>query len=294
MTIFDISDNTIDLVKKKRLFVIILTCLFSLIVWGSLLFFVLKNVKIFFISFSISVIMIAIALLFSLKYSIKLLIKKLKNVQYIIEDERVFIKQDNFENFNFCINEIQYINRYKNDEVIIILNSNKKIIVNKYLKNYDQLIEMLNTFSKVNEISKNTKLDMVNVNLTKLIVGIILFTLIIFMIIINKTFGISVPNSGIDEHDPMIILVEILPIIIFSAILVFIGTKINKRIKTENKKYIIVLFFFTQIILFIMLLIELYKLVFAVGLFMTIFMLFGILLEIFVIYSSIVSSNNIK
>jgi hypothetical protein len=208
----------------------------------------------------------------------------MKNVKYIIEDEKLFIKQNDSKEFNFSKNEIQSINRYKNSEIIIVLNTNKKIIVNKYLDNYDQLIKILNTLSKINEIDKNPDIDLSKMDMTRLIACIIIFILLIFIILLIKIFNISIPKSGIDKHDPMILLVEVLPCIIFAAILIFIANRIDKKIKNKNR--IVILFFLTQIVLYIIILIDFYLQSFKLGLLITSIMLFFMLLEIIFLKTS--------
>jgi len=157
MTVFTISDSTIDLVKKKRIWTIILTVIISITVWGSLSFFAMKDVdiKIFFITICSSIIVISLILFFLLRFSIKLLVKEMKSIQYIIDDNKLKILKNNFEQFIISKYEIKCINKYKNNVIIIILNTNKNIIVDKYLDNIDQLIENLNILSPVNKIDKN-------------------------------------------------------------------------------------------------------------------------------------------
>jgi len=157
MIVFTISDNTIDLIKKKRTWTIILTMVISIIIWGSLSFFAMKDIdiKIFFITFCISIILISFVIFFTLRFSIKLLVKEMKSIQYIIDGERLKILKNNFEQFNITKNDIKSINTYRNNAITIILNSNKKIVVDKYLDNFDQLVENLNLLSPVNKIDKN-------------------------------------------------------------------------------------------------------------------------------------------
>jgi len=158
MAVFTISDNTIDVIKKKRLLAVVLTVIISLIIWGSLSFFVIKSImdiKILIISFCISIIVVSLTVYFSLKSSLKILTKEMKSIQYIIDDEKIIIKKNNIEQFNISKKEIKCINKYKNNIIIIILNTNKKITINRYLDNIEQLIENLNILSPVNKINKN-------------------------------------------------------------------------------------------------------------------------------------------
>jgi hypothetical protein len=159
--------------------------------------------------------------------------KNLKSVKYTIEGEKIFIKNNDYEQFNFSKNEIKCINRYKNKEIIIFLNTNERITVNKYLDNLDKLIEILNTLSKIDEIYKNPDVDG-NSDMTKQIGGILIITFYSLLLIIIKIFNISIPR--VNRYDPMIILTMGLPIVIYAVIIVFISSIINKRIK--SKKYI--------------------------------------------------------
>lgn len=286
MEIFSISDDTINTLLRKKRTLFFITIIFSMIICGFLSFFSMRNIstKISVIIFCTLLLIILFVIYFSIMFSLKKLSNKMKNVKYIIEDEKLFIKQNDSKEFNFSKNEIQSINRYKNSEIIIVLNTNKKIIVNKYLDNYDQLIKILNTLSKINEIDKNPDIDLSKMDMTRLIACIIIFILLIFIILLIKIFNISIPKSGIDKHDPMILLVEVLPCIIFAAILIFIANRIDKKIKNKNR--IVILFFLTQIVLYIIILIDFYLQSFKLGLLITSIMLFFMLLEIIFLKTS--------
>ena len=182
MAVFTISDNTINMIRKKDLLRFILTAIVGLLIWGGLSFFAMRNIgieiEILIISFCLTVVIVSLTLLFSLKFRFKTQAKEMKSVQYIIENDRLIIKQNDFEQFNISRNEIKCINKYKNNVIIIILNTNKKIIVNKYLDNFDQLIENLNILSPINRIDKNPSIAKdVGLNVLQIIVvGIIFFS----------------------------------------------------------------------------------------------------------------------
>jgi hypothetical protein len=159
MAIFSASDSCINPIKKKQSVIFILTIVISSTIWlGLTLFvFIVNNfdINLFFICLGIYIVITSPTVYFSLRFLFKLQAKEMKSVQYIIENDRLIIKQNNFERFNISKNEIKCINKYKNNVIIIILNENKKIIVNKYLDNYDQFIENLNILSPINRIDKN-------------------------------------------------------------------------------------------------------------------------------------------
>jgi len=292
LEVFTISENTIDKLKKKKILIVMITVIISMAIWGSLSFFVTKNidVKIFAIPFCILIIFISIMVFFLLRYSIKQLTKKLKNVQYIIENEKIFMKQNELVQYNFYTSEIKCINKYKNNEVIIILNTNKKIAVNNYLDNYNKFIDMLNTIFTINKIDKSPKLDFENVDLTRLISFIMIITLIAISTIIINIFNINIPR--VDNTDPVVLLIKILPIVILAAFSVFIAEKINKRIK--NKKNIIIIFFSIEIVFLTIFLGRLFLESFKLGFGITLIMLFILFIQILFLYIKIRTENDVK
>jgi hypothetical protein len=194
MAVFTVSDNTIDALKKKKLWIVILLGIFGMIIGGSLTYFSMViiskiSIEIFIISFSISLVIISLTLFFSLKSSLKILEKEMKSIQYIIGNERLIIKRNDFEQYNISKNEIQCINRYKNNEILIILNTKKKITVDKYLENFDQLNENLSVLSQVNYIDKNPSI------LKKIGIGIIQIIIIGTLLISDNI--IFVAASGV-------------------------------------------------------------------------------------------------
>jgi hypothetical protein len=209
MAVFTVSDNDIDILKKKRLWVIILTVIITMVTWGGLSFFSMViismiSVEIFIISLCVSVVIISVVLFFSLKYSLKLLEKEMKSIQYIFENERLIIKKNNFEQFNVAKADIQNINKYKNNVIIIILNTNQKITVEKNLDNFDQLIENLNILSQVNNIDRSPSIvKKIGIGIIQIIVAgtLCISTNIIFVAVsglitmiycINKYFDKSI------------------------------------------------------------------------------------------------------
>jgi hypothetical protein len=76
-------------------------------------------------------------------------LKALKSIQYIIEYERLIILKNNREQFNISKDMIFVINKDLTNEIIIYLANYEKILINKYLDNYDQLLEELNALSPI-------------------------------------------------------------------------------------------------------------------------------------------------
>ena len=225
MAVFTISDNTIDMIRKKDLLRFILTAIIGLIIWGSLSFFAMRNIgieiEILIISFCLTIILVSLALLFSLKFRFKTQAKEMKSVQYTIENDRLIIKQNDFEQFNISKNEIKCINKYKNNVIIIILNTNKKIIVNKYLDNFDQLIENLNILSPINRIDKNQSIAKnVGINILQIIiVSMILISNNIILVAISGLIAIIYSivhfyDESIDKKKRILLLVCVLIIVI--------------------------------------------------------------------------------
>jgi hypothetical protein len=158
MAIFTVSDNAINILKKKKLRTIIIPVIITMIIMGGLYSMVIvpkTGILGFIIFFSFTTVMISLVMYFSLKNSLKLLENEMKSIQYIIENERLIIKKNDFEQYNISKDDIQCINRYKNNVILIILNTKRKITVEKYLDNFDQLIENLNDLTQVNNINGN-------------------------------------------------------------------------------------------------------------------------------------------
>ena len=239
---FTISDFTINSIRKKRILTIILSTIITVIICESLIFyiFVLKNIsiKIFIVILSSTIILISFITYFSLKLlSIKIL-ENMKEVKYILIDEdRIFIKQGEFEQINISKNEIKCTNRYKNRDVFIFLNSNKNIKINKYLDNYDQLIDNLNILSPINEINKKSNSTNMDWLIERFVIIIILFSTFILSILITKIFDINIPKFN--RQDPMIILKIYVPLFLIAIFIVFISRKIAESIKSI--KYILII-----------------------------------------------------
>jgi hypothetical protein len=76
MEVFAISDKTINMLRAKKLWTVILTVVISMVIVGSLLFFSMINsgieIEIFIISFCTSAVIISLAVFISLRFSLKL------------------------------------------------------------------------------------------------------------------------------------------------------------------------------------------------------------------------------
>jgi hypothetical protein len=183
MAVFTVSDNTITILRKKGIRRVILIVTISMIIWGSLAAFVLFNAKlnidieVYIITASITLILIFFVVFFSVKRSLGIFSKEMKSIQYVIENERLIIRKSDFEQFNITKSEIQCINKYKNNTIIIILKTNQKITVDKYLNDFDQLMENLNKLFTINNINKNPSI--LKKIVTNIIQVIIVFTLFI-------------------------------------------------------------------------------------------------------------------
>jgi hypothetical protein len=104
MAFFTVSDNTIDVLKKKKLWMTISTAIISMVIWGGLSFFAMViismiSIKIFIISICSSVAIISLTIYFSLRFSLKSFMNEMKSIQYIIENERLIKMNNNFEQF---------------------------------------------------------------------------------------------------------------------------------------------------------------------------------------------------
>jgi hypothetical protein len=89
-----------------------------------------------------------------LKIFLKSIGKKLKNIYYIIENGNFIIKQNDHDQINISKEEIKSINQYINNVHTVILNNNKKIVLNRYLENYDDFISKLKSSYFFNYINK--------------------------------------------------------------------------------------------------------------------------------------------
>jgi hypothetical protein len=229
MTIFKISETQIKKVKQNILFLIISAIIvISVITQIAIYSTVLHDSKIFLINLCIYILIISIVILVLIKFSLKSAEKTMKSIEYIINNERLIISQNNFEQFNIAKDEIKCINRYKNNLIEIILKNNKKIIVNKYLDKYDELLIELKQLSEINEVEKNpyiiknilaaiigiivTGTFFISRNLTLVIISsVLLFLFCLYIVVIN------IRNKNIDPRKRKMMYL-ILPIVLFIII----------------------------------------------------------------------------
>ena len=152
--IFTMSDSGIKAEKKKRILFVVALSIGCYLFWTALNFFSLVVVKglvdIYVIVSIISLFIIACTVFLSLRFNLK----ALKSIQYIVEHERLIILKNNREQFNISKDMILAINKDLTNEITIYLANYEKIVVNKYLDNYDQLLEELNALSPITYIDR--------------------------------------------------------------------------------------------------------------------------------------------
>ena len=146
MSLYTISDNTIKKIKKKHLLLNITTVIIAGIIINLMMFFVLNDNDVFFLSLGLFVVIMSITVFFSLRVGLKNIEKALKGIQYSIDDEKLTIRNSDSEQYNILKDYIKSIDKNKKD-VIIILKNGKKIHVNKNLENIDDLIHKLERLS---------------------------------------------------------------------------------------------------------------------------------------------------
>ena len=189
MAIYKISEDHIREVKKKRLFFIISAIIvISVIAQANIYFTVTQDIKVFLFSLGIYIVAVALALLFIIKFTLKSFEKTMRSTKYTLENERLIMTQNGFEQFNITKDEIKCINKHKNNLIEIILKNNKKILVNRYLEKYDELLVELKQLSEINETGKN---PYINKNIFAAIMGIIVmgiyfFSKNIYLVIISS------------------------------------------------------------------------------------------------------------
>jgi hypothetical protein len=219
MVIFEISDDNIKKIKQNHLFIVIPALIIGSIITQVTIYFILQDNNIFFISLAFFVVIVFLITFFSLKRSLKSIEKSVKSIQYIFDNGRLIIKQNNFEQYNISKNDIKCINKYKNNIFIIILNNSKKIIVNKYLENHDGILLELKQLFEITEVDKSPYL------LQNIFAGII-------GIIVMGTFYLS----------KNLLLVIITSVLLFSFFLYLVLINIkNKNIEPKKKKMIYLL-----------------------------------------------------
>jgi hypothetical protein len=183
------------------------------------IYFTFQDNNIFFMSLAFFVVIVFLITFFSLKRSLKSIEKSLKSIQYIFDNGRLIIKQNNFEQYNISTNEIKCINKYKNKIIIIILNNRKKIIVNKYLEDYDKILSELKQLFEITEVNKNPYLFL---NIFTVIISII----VIAIFYLSKSL--------------LLIIISSVLLFLFCLYLVLINVK-NKNIEPKKKKMIYLL-----------------------------------------------------
>jgi hypothetical protein len=184
---YTISERGIKIAKRNMLYLIISAGSIGSIMGIFAIFYTLNDIELSFITGGIVVLFIALFLFFELKIVLKSIEKKMKGICYILENGHLIIKQNNYEQFNISSNEIKFVNKYRNNILIIILNNNKRINVNKYLESYDSFISELKCLSVVNEINKNpfTILNILSAIIGLIVTGIFLWSNYLIPVIIS-------------------------------------------------------------------------------------------------------------
>jgi hypothetical protein len=160
MATYKITGDNINIKKRHFSLMILVPAIIGSIIIQTGIFFMLNNYKVFLISLSLYIVITFLVLLFCIKKTLKILSQSLSSIFYNIEDEHLIIMQNNYERYNISKDDIKCINRYKNNAIVIVLKNNKKIHVNKYLENYNELIKELNSFSTITEINKNQNITL--------------------------------------------------------------------------------------------------------------------------------------
>lgn len=219
-----ISDTTIKKLKRKHLLLHIPTLIIGSIIILLIFFFLLDDNDVFFLSLGVFVVTIPIIAFFSLKKGLKFIEKSLKSIQYSLDNEKLIIKNGNYEQYNILKDNIKCIDKYKN-KVIINLKNRERICVNKNLENIDDLVGELGRLSTVNELNKN---DNKNIKTTKvyLLIGIISFILYGIFHIVQDNILIFISGSLI--------------VLFFIGTLIYIRT--YKNIKKKDKIFLFFVF----------------------------------------------------
>jgi protein-S-isoprenylcysteine O-methyltransferase Ste14 len=210
MAFFKISDDNIKKIRLNCFFLIFSGLIVvSVITQIAIYLTLIQDPKIFLINLFVFLAIVILIVLFLIKFVLKSFEKSLRSIEYIIENERLKIIQNDFEQYNITKDEIKCINKYKNNLLEVILKNNKKILVNKYLEKYDELLIELKQLSEINEIEKNPYIIQ---NIFAAVIAIIVigaFTLSknIFLVIISSIliflfclylFIINFKNKNID------------------------------------------------------------------------------------------------
>jgi len=236
MVEFKISNDNIKKIKQNYLFLILPALIIGSIISQTIIYFKLQDIKIFLISLGIFIIISSILILFLLKFGLKYIEKSVKSIKYKFENGNLRIYQNNFEQFNIFKDEIKYINKYKNNLLVIIMNNNKKININKYLENYDNLLTELKQLTDITEINRNPYLFLnilsgiiavivmgvffISKNLIFVILSsVLLFSFCLYLVIIN------LQNKNIEpkKKKMLYLLLPIIFIVIISRILEILG-----------------------------------------------------------------------
>ena len=229
MAVYTISDNTIKKFKRDRFLLYIPVAIITAIIVQVILFFLLDNKIIFFISLGLFVLSIPMVVFLSVKKGLK----SLKNIQYLVDNERLIIRYGDYIQHNLQKDDIKCIDKYRNN-IIINLKNGERICVNKNLENVDDLVDELAGLSTVHVLNKNDNQN-IKTNTVYLLIGIITFILYgIFRIV----------------HDNILIIISgSLIILFFIGTLIFIRT--YKIIGKMYRIFLLLVFIFTAYIIIV-------------------------------------------
>ena len=223
MSIYEISDKNVKILKQKYLLKILTMLAIASIIAFIIVYFSLKNNNNFLFTSIIFVTIILFFVYFIIKSLLKSFEKTIKSIQYIIENGRLIIRQNDTEQFNSEKENIKYIEHYKNNIIVFVLNSNKKITMNKYLDNYEQLFENIKNMFQVNEMEKNYQNMILNFSaaiFSLIIMGILFFSKYLGLVLLAGIILIIfitifiVFNKNIDKKQRIIILIGVLIFVI--------------------------------------------------------------------------------
>ena len=161
--IFGISGNNINIIKSKFFTFVISALIIDFVIEIIILFNIsylynLNNTNLCTFAISISFVLSFLIIFIMIKICLKSLIKNAKSLFYILDNNHFIIRQNKKEIVNITKNDIKSINVYKNKLIAIILNTKRKIVLNRYIDDQNELIIELNKIIEISNINKNPNL----------------------------------------------------------------------------------------------------------------------------------------
>jgi hypothetical protein len=154
------------------------------------------------------------AIFIGLKFGLKIYRENHLDIVFYIENNLLKITKKGKDIVSAAKDNINKIEEYSDETIIIFLKNKQKIILNKNIENYNNMKLELNEIFEISKIDKNPNN---NILYTILSLGIIILY-IIFSLSIDKTIVIS---SG----------VLIIGIVLFSIVKTLLDKSVDKRIK---------------------------------------------------------------